>query len=185
MIVIIFVLSCVCFFFFFFLMIRRPPRSTLFPYTTLFRSHLRERTAVAADRRKQDDEILHRAAEHRADEQPERAGQIAELRREHRPDERPRPADRREVMAEDDPLVRLAEILAVLVDLARCRAAVIEREHARRDPLRIKAEAERVSAKRRDDDEAGIHRLIALCRDRPVTECAERRDAEPEEGGKG
>src|ERR1041384_8551768 len=30
-------LYCVCFFFFF-LMIRRPPRSTLFPYTTLFRS---------------------------------------------------------------------------------------------------------------------------------------------------
>src|ERR1041384_8412378 len=27
-------------FFFFFLMIRRPPRSTLFPYTTLFRSAL-------------------------------------------------------------------------------------------------------------------------------------------------
>jgi len=27
-------------FFFFFLMIRRPPRSTLFPYTTLFRSVL-------------------------------------------------------------------------------------------------------------------------------------------------
>src|SRR2546426_7065801 len=29
-------------FFFFFLMIRRPPRSTLFPYTTLFRSRVRE-----------------------------------------------------------------------------------------------------------------------------------------------
>src|SRR5216683_5979115 len=28
-------------FFFFFLMIRRPPRSTLFPYTTLFRSQPR------------------------------------------------------------------------------------------------------------------------------------------------
>src|SRR5687768_17839325 len=28
-------------FFFFFLMIRRPPRSTLFPYTTLFRSRSR------------------------------------------------------------------------------------------------------------------------------------------------
>src|SRR5574337_1936330 len=27
-----------CYLFFFFLMIRRPPRSTLFPYTTLFRS---------------------------------------------------------------------------------------------------------------------------------------------------
>src|SRR3989442_15020810 len=32
--------SCLpLFLFFFFLMIRRPPRSTLFPYTTLFRSH--------------------------------------------------------------------------------------------------------------------------------------------------
>src|SRR5690349_22471514 len=30
-------------FFFFFLMIRRPPRSTLFPYTTLFRSALSRR----------------------------------------------------------------------------------------------------------------------------------------------
>src|SRR2546430_4034311 len=28
--------------FFFFLMIRRPPRSTLFPYTTLFRSRFRQ-----------------------------------------------------------------------------------------------------------------------------------------------
>src|SRR6478672_12809349 len=34
---------CVLFFFFFFLMIRRPPRSTLFPYTTLFRSPGRAR----------------------------------------------------------------------------------------------------------------------------------------------
>src|SRR5947209_15731560 len=35
--------SSVCFFFFFFLMIRRPPISTLFPYTTLFRSEKRGR----------------------------------------------------------------------------------------------------------------------------------------------
>src|SRR3712207_9090794 len=31
-------------FFFFFLMIRRPPRSTLFPYTTLFRSEVLTRS---------------------------------------------------------------------------------------------------------------------------------------------
>src|SRR5437867_10694441 len=40
--VIFFVYMClflIFLFFFFFLMIRRPPRSTLFPYTTLFRSH--------------------------------------------------------------------------------------------------------------------------------------------------
>src|SRR6266496_4825112 len=38
--------------FFFFLMIRRPPRSTLFPYTTLFRSRPPcSRSRSAADRR--------------------------------------------------------------------------------------------------------------------------------------
>src|SRR3712207_8831011 len=31
---------------FFFLMIRRPPRSTLFPYTTLFRSARRRRSSI-------------------------------------------------------------------------------------------------------------------------------------------
>src|SRR3989449_1027707 len=40
-----------CLFFFFFLMIRRPPRSTLFPYTTLFRSSYLKRLKLAgADR---------------------------------------------------------------------------------------------------------------------------------------
>src|SRR5438132_5578700 len=34
------------FFIFFFLMIRRPPRSTLFPYTTLFRSYGIEQRAI-------------------------------------------------------------------------------------------------------------------------------------------
>src|SRR3712207_7398078 len=33
----------------FFLMIRRPPRSTLFPYTTLFRSGVEEPDRVVAD----------------------------------------------------------------------------------------------------------------------------------------
>src|SRR3712207_8706671 len=38
---------------FFFLMIRRPPRSTLFPYTTLFRSQAPcGRAALAASRRR-------------------------------------------------------------------------------------------------------------------------------------
>src|SRR2546429_1716161 len=36
------------FFFFFFLMIRRPPRSTLFPYTTLFRSPRCRPTSASA-----------------------------------------------------------------------------------------------------------------------------------------
>src|SRR2546426_3496378 len=38
------------FLFFFFLMIRRPPRSTLFPYTTLFRSLERDDRAIVGKR---------------------------------------------------------------------------------------------------------------------------------------
>src|SRR5439155_21818161 len=34
---------------FFFLLIRRPPRSTLFPYTTLFRSSFRKRGSMSND----------------------------------------------------------------------------------------------------------------------------------------
>src|SRR3712207_7404549 len=40
---------------FFFLMIRRPPRSTLFPYTTLFRSHGPCRLRLRARRREERD----------------------------------------------------------------------------------------------------------------------------------
>src|SRR2546426_12323675 len=35
---ILYIYAILLYFYFFFLMIRRPPRSTLFPYTTLFRS---------------------------------------------------------------------------------------------------------------------------------------------------
>src|SRR5216683_7864190 len=47
------------FFFFFFLMIRRPPRSTLFPYTTLFRSRAEggRRRGSAGEGRGGDDEM--------------------------------------------------------------------------------------------------------------------------------
>src|SRR2546430_17082990 len=44
-------ISCL-YVFFFFLMIRRPPRSTLFPYTTLFRSSRRRSRPSAARSRK-------------------------------------------------------------------------------------------------------------------------------------
>src|SRR5438132_11396582 len=54
------------FFFFFFLMIRRPPRSTLFPYTTLFRSP--DGTKIVFDHAEcpdcQDIGVMNRSEEH-------------------------------------------------------------------------------------------------------------------------
>src|SRR6266581_5569541 len=49
---------------FFFLMIRRPPRSTLFPYTTLFRSRRRFATAGRADTRDRPCRAASRSEEH-------------------------------------------------------------------------------------------------------------------------
>src|SRR5690348_18365075 len=51
-------LSLIHLLFFFFLMIRRPPRSTLFPYTTLFRSH--PKAIGVADAASSYDRRLHR-----------------------------------------------------------------------------------------------------------------------------
>src|SRR5476651_2747475 len=54
-----------CFFcFFFFLMIRRPPRSTLFPYTTLFRSPMAPRTAGSCPARRASSRSPARSEEH-------------------------------------------------------------------------------------------------------------------------
>src|SRR2546430_11831409 len=43
---------------FFFLMIRRPPRSTLFPYTTLFRSLLTQPTLYRADLKPEEESLV-------------------------------------------------------------------------------------------------------------------------------
>src|SRR5258707_14673300 len=50
-------LLCLLLLFFFFLMIRRPPRSTLFPYTTLFRSEYFVTTDSAQTLRLSDDSV--------------------------------------------------------------------------------------------------------------------------------
>ena len=98
----------------------------------LLARHLAQRLAVAPHRGEQDDEILHRAAQHRADDDPQRAGQVAELRRQRRADQRARAGDGGEVVAEHDPLVGGHEIVPVAQPLGGRGAAVVERHHAAR-----------------------------------------------------
>ncbi len=109
---------------------------------------LAERAAVAAQREEQDHEVLHAAAEHGSGHEPERAGQVAELRRERRPDERPGAGDRREVVAEHHPAVRRHEVAAVVEPLGGRRPRAVEREHARRDEGRVEAVGDEVRARR-------------------------------------
>src|SRR5262245_63944800 len=60
----------------FFLTIRRPPRSTLFPYTTLFRSHRRARAgraaAIGAGGRRRSDRADRERRARRSPEDPRR-----------------------------------------------------------------------------------------------------------------
>src|SRR5258708_39232104 len=69
------------FFFFFFLMIRRPPRSTLFPYTTLFRSvrELHRSVHHHAHRAARGDGRIARAMDHRRDAQHRSEEHTSEL----------------------------------------------------------------------------------------------------------
>src|SRR3712207_7578218 len=62
-------------------MIRRPPRSTLFPYTTLFRSGLRDAVIDVALRGGQDVDVLLGRDRHRRDEV---VGQLGLVRDEDR-----------------------------------------------------------------------------------------------------
>src|SRR3712207_7814115 len=60
-------MSMVLSYFFFFLMIRRPPRSTLFPYTTLFRSQVTDATLGPPERRYHEDTATLVAPAHERD----------------------------------------------------------------------------------------------------------------------
>src|SRR2546430_17104445 len=71
----VYTVVCLAYFFFFFLMIRRPPRSTLFPYTTLFRSPLDEAGPLALHGRQEGEHFDRkgrgrqgRGVEHRSEE---------------------------------------------------------------------------------------------------------------------
>src|SRR3712207_9381892 len=69
-------------------MIRRPPRSTLFPYTTLFRSLALHQRLDRAERRERD-RLLHAALRRRALRLPDRAA-VLEAERHGRGDVEPR-----------------------------------------------------------------------------------------------
>src|SRR5438552_8971135 len=64
-------LFVLCFFLFFFLLIRRPPRSTLFPYTTLFRSRWPRTVSPAAMCRRSSS--MHRWRRRRVDDERRRS----------------------------------------------------------------------------------------------------------------
>ncbi len=119
---------------------------------------------------------MHGAAEHGADEDPEEAGKIAELRGEDRADQGARARDGREVVAEDDPTIRLHEILAVGVGLRSApRAAWSIVRTSRHQPRGMEAVGHREHARRRDHHPESAQRLAARpCEDGDAARARER-----------
>src|SRR5437870_8273763 len=98
------------FLFFFFLMIRRPPRSTLFPYTTLFRSTSRHRTPPSASGRRsprQSSAPARRSEEHTSELQS-RGHLVCRLLLEKKKNTE-QLLDYENILVTDDPQAKLAE----------------------------------------------------------------------------
>src|SRR6185503_19090442 len=129
-----------------------------------------------------DHEVLHAARQDRAHDQPQRARQVAELRRQRRADQRARAGDRGEVVAEHDPLVGGHVVAAVVEPLGGCRARVVERQHLGRDEGGIEAVGRQVAAHRRDHEPDPVDRLAALQRDGGQRAGAHQADQGPKAG---
>jgi hypothetical protein len=113
----------------------------------------------ASDRppRRVDDEIVDRAGEHDADDEPDEPRGVAELRREHGPDERPGAGDRREVVAEQHPARRRVIVVPVILRVRGRASRVVEDEEARGDERRVVAVGDREDAENRDQDVQRVH----------------------------
>src|SRR5262249_22222414 len=113
-------------------------------------------------RQEQDDHVLDAATDYGAHENPQRAGQIPELRSERGADERTRSGYGGEVMAEDHPAMRRDIVATVVEALGRRGARGIRRQHLRGDPGGVETVAEKVDADRRGDDPERIDGLAAI-----------------------
>ena len=145
--------------------------------------HVAQRAAVAAHGDEQDHEVLHRAGEDDARKDPQRAGEIAHLRRQHRAHQRAGAGDRREMVTEEDVLVGRHVIEAVVVLDGRRHPRRIEPEHAAGDIEAVVTVGDQVYARRGDDQPHGVDRLAAMQRDRSECKSADHGDGQPTQHG--
>ena len=100
---------------------------------------------------------MHRASEADADHQPKESRQESELRRQHGTNQRARAGDRREVMPEQDPLVRWIVVVPVIHRLRRHRSRIVQSQNLRRYERRVVAIRDRQYTQRTDNYGQGIH----------------------------
>jgi hypothetical protein len=138
-----------------------------------------EFTTTAAGRDEQHEVVLHRAREHDADDDPDRAGQVAHLRGEDGSDERAGAGDRGKVVAEQHAAVGGDEVLAVRHVLGRRRAVVIRAQQVLLDVVRVEAVGDEVSAHRGEHEPDAVDRFAAHEREHGPGHATDEGDEHP------
>ncbi len=124
---------------------------------------LGQRSAAAPGGGPQDDEVVDRAGEADAGDEPDQPGRVAELRGEHGTDERAGAGDRGEMMTEQDQAMRRMVVVAVVANMRRRRPRVVERHDARRDERAVVAIGDRQDTEDRQDDVERAHHSRGSC----------------------
>lgn len=120
---------------------------------------LAQRAAVAAAGDEQDHEVLHRAGEDYAGDQPEGAGQVAHLRGKDRTDQRTGAGDGGEVVAEEDVLVGRDVVQAIVVEYRGSGAVGVQLHHLAGDEQAVVTVGDQVDGHRRHHDPQGVDRF--------------------------
>ena len=138
-----------------------------------------EGAPIAAHGDEQDHEVLNRAREHDAGQDPEHAGQVAHLRGQDRADEGTRACDRREMVTEQDGLVGGNVVEPVIVTMGGCLARRVEAHHLLGDVERVVPVGDEVDADCGHDDPQGVDRFAAAGGDNRQGCRAQRTDKGP------
>ena len=125
--------------------------------------HFAQRAAVPARGEGQDQEILHRAGEDDADEDPERAGKVAHLCGEHRADQGAGAGDGGEMVTEEDDLVGGDVVQPVIAAVGGGDGRRdIQGDDAVARKQAVEAVGERVGAERGGDEPERVDVLAAV-----------------------
>jgi len=112
---------------------------------------IRERAPLMSHRGKQNHHVMHGAADHRANQQPDRARQKTELRRQNRPHQRTRRCDGRKMVAKSHPFIHRHIILAVIERVGGRGAIAIQGQDFRSEKTAVEAISQHQNARRRDN----------------------------------
>ncbi|MNF62837.1 hypothetical protein D3C84_445230 [compost metagenome] len=123
--------------------------------------HVAQGTTVAAGGHEQDHEVLHGTGQHHAGDQPQRAGQVAHLRRQHRADQRPRAGNGREVVTKKNVLVGRHVVQTVIVEHSGSGPSRIELHDIVSDEQTVVAVGDQIDGHGSDHNPQGVDCLAS------------------------